>query len=60
MAAEKTDQAHKPFPAGHYLFFNLPRTGTCVTTVGRTASGDTDFGGEVSFFGFFTILLVFC
>ncbi|MBC7719167.1 MAG: hypothetical protein H7Z77_05180 [Chitinophagaceae bacterium] len=43
-----------------YLFFSLPRTGTCVTTVGRTASGDTNLGGEVSFFGFLTILLVFC
>lgn len=36
-------------------FFNLPRTGTTVVTVGRTASGDTVLGGEVSFFGFFTI-----
>ena len=44
---------------GH-LFLSLPRTGTCVTMVGRTASGDTDFGGDVSFFGFLTILLVFC
>ena len=39
-------------------FFNLPRTGTTVVTVGRTASGDTALGGAVSFFGFFTILLV--
>jgi hypothetical protein len=43
-----------------YLFFSLPRNGTCVTMVGRTASGDTVFGGEVSFLGFLTILLVFC
>ena len=47
---------------GHFthLFFSLPRSGTWVTMVGRTASGDTDLGGEVSFFGFLTILLVFC
>ena len=44
----------------NHLFFNLPRTGTWVTTVGRTASGDTVLGGDVSFFGFLTILLVFC
>ena len=39
-------------------FFNFPRTGTTVVTVGRTASGDTGLGGAVSFFGFFTILLL--
>ena len=39
-------------------FLSLPRTGTTVVTVGRTASGDTGFGGAVSFFGFFTILLL--
>jgi hypothetical protein len=44
---------------GH-LFFSLPRSGTWVTMVGRTASGDTDLGGEVSFFGFLTILPLFC
>ena len=44
---------------GH-LFFSLPRSGTWVTTVGRTASGDTDLGGDVSFFGFLTILPLFC
>jgi hypothetical protein len=43
-----------------YLFFSLPRSGTVVTMVGRTASGDTVFGGEVSFFGFLTILPLFC
>ena len=39
-------------------FFSFPRTGTTVVTVGRTASGDTGLGGAVSFFGFFTILLL--
>ena len=29
-----------------YLFFSLPRSGTVVTMVGRTASGDTVFGGD--------------
>lgn len=43
-----------------YLFFSLPRSGTWVTMVGRTASGDTDLGGDVSFFGFLTILPLFC
>ena len=38
-----------------YLFFSLPRTGTTVTTVGRTASGETVLGGDVSFLGFLTI-----
>lgn len=28
--------------------------------VGRTASAETGLGGEVSFLGFFTILLLFC
>ena len=28
--------------------------------LGRTASGDTGFGGDKSFLGFFTILLLFC
>jgi len=43
-----------------YLFFSFPRTGTTVVIVGRTASGDTGFGGDVSFLGFLTILLLFC
>jgi len=33
----------------------LPRKGTCVTTVGRTASTEIALGGDVSFFGFLTI-----
>jgi len=41
-------------------FFSFPRTGTTVVIVGRTASGDTGLGGDVSFFGFLTILLLFC
>ena len=45
---------------GWAYFFNLPRTGTTVVTVGRTASGDTGLGGDVSFLGFLTILLLFC
>ncbi len=28
--------------------------------LGRTASGDTGLGGDKSFLGFFTILLLFC
>ena len=40
---------------GLYLFFSLPRTGTTVTMVGRTASGETVLGGDVSFLGFLTI-----
>jgi len=40
---------------GPYLFLSLPRTGTTVTTVGRTASGETVLGGDVSFLGFLTI-----
>jgi hypothetical protein len=43
-----------------YLFFSFPRSGTWVTMVGRTASGDTGLGGDVSFFGFLTILPLFC
>jgi len=39
----------------NYLFFSLPRTGTTVTMVGRTASGETVLGGDVSFLGFLTI-----
>ena len=38
-----------------HLFLSLPRTGTTVVTVGRTASGETVLGGDVSFFGFLTI-----
>jgi hypothetical protein len=41
-------------------FFSLPRTGTTVTMVGRTASAETGLGGAVSFLGFFVILLLFC
>ena len=41
-------------------FAALPRTGTTVVMVGRTASADTALGGEVSFLGFLTILLLFC
>ena len=33
----------------------LPRKGTCVTTVGRTASTEIALGGDKSFFGFLTI-----
>jgi hypothetical protein len=40
------------------LVFSLPRTGTVVTMVGRTASGDTVWG-DVSFW-FLTILPLFC
>jgi hypothetical protein len=38
----------------------LPRTGTTVVMVGRTASADTGFGGAVSFLGFLASLLLFC
>ena len=41
-------------------FLSLPRTGTTVVIVGRTASADTGLGGAVSFLGFLTILLLFC
>jgi hypothetical protein len=41
-------------------FLSFPRTGTTVVIVGRTASGDTGLGGDVSFLGFLTILLLFC
>ena len=38
-------------------FFSLPRTGTTVVMVGRTASGDTGLGGAVSFLGFLDFLV---
>ena len=42
-----------------HLFFNLPRGITAVT--GGVGRSDVDsFGGEVSFFGFFAILLLRC
>ena len=56
-SAESPDVDHQPLVGA---FFNLPRTGTTVVMVGRTASGDTALGGDVSFLGFLTILLLFC
>jgi len=41
-------------------FLTLPRTGTTVVTVGRTASAQTGLGGEVCFLGHLTILLLYC
>ena len=42
-----------------YLFFNLPRGTTAVTGgMGRSETDPPSLGGEVSFFGFFAILLL--
>lgn len=41
-----------------YSFFSLPRGATTVTRVVGRSETETSFGGEVSFFGFFAILLL--
>jgi hypothetical protein len=47
--------------AGSYLFFSLPFGMTVVVgATGRVDEPDTSLGGLVSFFGFFTILLLRC
>jgi len=47
-----------PLNAGGYLFFSFPLGNTVVIGgVGRSDAPDS-FGAEVSFFGFFTILLL--
>ncbi len=44
---------------GIYLFFSLPRGMTAV--IGATGRSEVDvLGGDVSFFGFFAILLLRC
>jgi len=43
-----------------YLFFNLPRGATKVTGALGLSPGTITLGGDVSFFGFFAILLLRC